>query len=709
MTTIHGKFLRPRAYSKPGTYIRPPENTVNDEGLSGYGGMMHLMNTNCDAMWLSERDITDLFIAFDFGSCVRLGFMCVWNFNQADGFGSGLKKVRIEYSLDGELWSVFSEVVLAQATGMDGMRATNLNDGMNSPIDFRGLSARYIRIVPDTETGDGCWGKYVEGQVRYGLSKVRFFLYRTDPEKGGEAYATGIDCSHNIITSNMGVADNKSCNDAKTMWISEPYPMVMDMVFDLNMTAFIRGFEYVNYNVPGFLDAGVKNVSVLTSINAICWKQIGDFTLERAKGSRADPFAKIEFPSPEYTRYVKFTVKGGAGDGTFGFCNGFEYRYGLGKLRFLYAGTGFFAEPARDFTAILSNYSGWNGADGLFSVGLDGKECKRSGVEAAGYNSMFLFSDSFLGEINPLSGARRRGDLVNNSFAYLKGLEPDTMTINFEYGKDGRKTHDNILKNENPFTYWMQDCAVIGNKFYVFTVNVVSENENTELPEGFRFRLVGVDMATFDIKDGKLDYSSQKTVQTPFFATKPRSLMFGCGVFVNTAEAGMPTPDGYAYVYGYTDIVPGARHLLCSRVRPEEFSTFDSYEFFDGKGWNKDIFASASISADVSPEMSVMPDDNGKYAYVYSPMGVGTTICLSIGNTPYGPFDNPSPLFDMARVEDIDFSKVRKVYCYNAKAHYHLAKENEMIISHNVNTMDYESHFINGNIYRPRFIRYRRY
>jgi hypothetical protein len=709
MAIIHGKFIRPRAYSKPGTYIRSPENIVTDEGLSGYGGITHVMNTNCEAMWLSEREANEIYVAFDFGSCMRLGFMYVWNFNQSDGFGSGLKKARIEYSLDGETWNLFSDVIFAQATGKDNLRATNLNDGKNSPVDFNGLSARYIRILPDTKTGEGCWGKYVEAQIRYGLSKVRFFLYRGGPEKGSEAYALGLNISHNILTSQAGLLEDKLGNDAKTMWISESYPVNTDMVFDLNMSAFIRGFEYINYNTPGFLNAGVKNISVFTSLDAISWRHTGDFCLKRAKGSQNESFEKITFASPEYARYIKLVVKGGAGDGTFGYCNGFEFRYGLGKLRFLYAKKGYFTEPARDFTALLSNYSGWNGADGLFSAGLDGNEHKRTPQEAAGYRSIFLFSDSFLGDINPLTGARRRGDLVNNSLAYLTGLDPQILTLDFEYGKDGRKTHDNILKNDNPFTYWMQDCAVIKNTLYVFTDNVVSENENRELPEGFRFRLIGVDMLLFDIKNGKLDYSSQKSIKTPLFATKPKSLMFGCGVFVNTAEAGMPNPDGYAYVYGYIDIAPGSRNLLCSRVKPEKFADFDSYEFFDGKDWSKDMFASAPIAVDVSPEMSVMPDDNGKYAYVYSPMGVGTTISLCTGDTPYGPFDNPLPLFDMGRLEDTDVSRVKKVYCYNAKAHYHLAQKNEMLISYNVNTMDYESHFINGNIYRPRFLRYRRY
>ena len=710
MEMIHGKFIKPKAYSKSGTYARSPENTVSDEGLSGYGGMMHVMDTNCDAMWLSERDVGDLYLAFDFGSCIRLGYMCVWNFNQPDGFGAGIKKARIEYSLDGENWQLFSEAVFAQATGKANMRATNLNDGKNSPVNFNGLSARYIRLMPDTKTGEGCWGKYVEGQIRYGLSKVRFFLYRSDPEKGGEAYALGFNSAHNVITSEAGLANGKLGNNEKTMWISQAYPVNMDMVFDLNMSAFIRGFEYINYNVPGFLGAGIKNISVFMSLDAISWKHTGDFCLEPAKGSHDEAFKKIEFASAQYMRYIKFVVKGGPGEGSHGHCNGFEFRYGLGKLRFLYTKSGYYTEPARDFTALLSNYKGWTGADGIFTVGLDGNERKRTTEEAAGYKSVFCFSDSFLGEINPATGARRGGDLVNNSFAYFSGIDPNTMTFEFEYGKDGKMTHDNILKRtDDTYTYWMQDCAVINNKYYVFTDNVVSENENLELPEGFRFSIVGVDMLVFDIKNDRLDYSSQKVYKTPLFSTKPRSFLFGCGVFVNTKEAGMPAPDGYVYVYGYETLAPGVRHLVCSRVKPEKIIDFGSYEFFDGKGWSKDMFASASIAEDLSPEMSVMPDDNGKYAYVYSAGGVGTTIHLCTGDTPYGPFKNPVMLYDMARPEDADISMLKKVYYYNAKAHYHLAQKNEMIISHNVNTMDYESHYINANVYRPRFLRYRKY
>ena len=710
---LHGKFIRPRAFAKPESYIRSPENLVSEEGLSGYGGMNHVMDTNCDAMWLSQRRefYTDeeLFVAFDFGSCIRLGYMCVWNFNQPDGFGAGLKNARIEYSLDGEKWLLFSKVVFAQATGLSNMRATNLNDGSNSPVDFNGLTARYVRIVADTKSENGCWGKYIEGQIRYGLSKVRFFLYRSDPQKGADAYALGMNSDHNVITSCAGLSGGKLGNNPDTMWISEASPLCCEMVFDLNMCAFIKGFKYINYNACGFISAGIKHITVVTSINAIDWKHTGDFCLERAGGSAKEPFREITFANADYMRYIKFIVQGGPGTGSHGHCNGFEYRYGLGKLTFLYAKSGYFTEPARDFTALLSNYKGWSGADGIYTVGLDGNECKRTAEEAADYESVFCFSDSFLGELNPVTGARRRGDLVNNSFCYFTGIDPLTMKVQFEYGKDGKLTHDNILTVDKPYTYWMQDCAVINNKYYVFTDNVVSENENLDLPEGFRFRLVGVDMLKFNIKNGRLDYSSQTSYSTPFFATKPKNLMFGSGILVNTKEAGMPTPDGYVYVYGYETVGPGIRRLLCCRVKPHKFTDFASYEFRTDNGWSKDIFESAHIAQDLSPEMSVMPDDNGGYVFVYSSSGVGTTIHLCVADTPYGPFENPVTLYDMARPEDVDISRLKKVYYYNAKAHYHLALKNEIIISHNVNTMDYESHYINANVYRPRFLRYRRY
>lgn len=713
MQEIYGKFIRPKVYSKDGTYIRSPENLVSDEGLSGYGGTMHTMNIDNEAMWLTQRNVNkDIYLVFDFGSVLRHGHMFVWNFNQQDGYLSGLKKVRIEYSINGEDYNLFNDLEFACANGKDKLKATNLNDKNNSPINFKGLSARYIKLTPILEKNQGCWGNYIEGQTRYGLSKVRFFLYREEPKKDKYAYLEALNPLHNVVTSTYGLVGDDAVTslDESCSYISDPSPQNMDLIFDMNLCATIKGFEYINYNVENFLMAGIKNVKVSISLDSHEWNDIGSYILNKSTGKLGEKFSRICFKKSQYFRYIKLTVLGGGGQGSFGFCNGFEFRYGLTKLRLVYDDSGFYTEPARDWTSVLSIYEGWNGADGLFSVSLDADEAKKDNDNR---ENMFLFSDSFLGTINPKTGGRKVAYMVNNTMAYFKGNNPEKMDLNFDYGKDGKKTYDNILTNTNPWNYWMQDCVVIGSKFYVYTDNVFSYPDDLTLDEGFRFKIKGVDLLEFDIKDGKLDYSSQKIHSTPLFDENPTLRMFGCGVFANTKEAKMPNADGYIYVYGILEIEKGVRNLICSRVLPKDITNFSEYRFYDGRNWVNDMHKAVAIADDLSPEMSVMPMDlnseKNKYAYVYSPCGVGTKISLCVGDTPFGPFENSIELYDIAKAEDLDYSQIKKVYSYNAKAHYHIAKKDEILMSYNVNTMDYESHIINGNVYRPRFLRYKQY
>ena len=99
----YGKFIQPRAFAKAGTYVRDPKNAVEGGDMSGYGGMYQTRGVDLECVWLSARGVTkDVYIAFDFGSVVRLGYMCVWNMNQTDGFGAGVKNAKIYYGYDGE-------------------------------------------------------------------------------------------------------------------------------------------------------------------------------------------------------------------------------------------------------------------------------------------------------------------------------------------------------------------------------------------------------------------------------------------------------------------------------------------------------------------------------------------------------------------------------------------------------------------------------
>lgn len=719
---IYGKFLHPTAFAKEGTYVRHPQNAVDGGDMSGYGGMRHTRGVDLEKVWLSARDVThDVWIGFDFGSVVRLGYMAVWNLNQTDGYGAGIKRAKIYYSCDNGRYEEWKgegyPFVFACADGKEGLRATNLDDGRHSPVNFNGLSARYIKIVPDIESGEGCHGPYIEGQTRYGLSQVRFFQYHVAPQGGCELYARSFCPEMDVLTSGYGLTDGKQGTDETSMYLSDANPQNMDLVFDLDMCVMLKGIDFINYNEPYKIRAGIRQFDLFYSLDGLGWTKQGSYRLSMASGKEEtvtylENGELLRF-TPIFARFIKITVAGGAGIGTHGCVNGFEFRYGLSKIRFIAADEGYYTEPARDWTAVLSSYENWTGADGIFITSIDGKERKPKGKERNNVKNVITFGDTFIGKVNPVTGSRLRADFVNNSLCYLEGLDPENLRTEFVYGKNGENTISNLIANQKNYTYWLQDCVITGGRFYAFTDNVVSDNENLSLPEGFRFHLTGVDMVMFDIRNGRLDYASQKNMETPFFVTGKKNLMFGCAIFANTEEAGMEKPDGYIYVYGIWDIGSGIRHLVVARTRPEHIADFDRYTFFDGAGWSADIEDCAAIADDLSPEMSVMPVDfgryRGKYAFVYSANGVSNHVMMRIGETPWGPFDDIVPLYSMNRIDDLDMRGLKKVYQYNAKAHFNIAQEDEILMTYNVNCMDYESHLLNGNIYRPRFLRYKEF
>ncbi len=162
-----------------------PMYIIDDSGMTGKGlSAVHDNNSNAFTMWHTNANPgASAWVQIDLGQSYALDEMWVWNMNQQNNIGRGLKNVKIEYSADGVKWQnlepeegmSFTDspegypFQLAQGTGENGMAATNLNDGNNTPIRFDGAEARYVRITAHPEAGVGSWG-----DVYFGLSEVRF-------------------------------------------------------------------------------------------------------------------------------------------------------------------------------------------------------------------------------------------------------------------------------------------------------------------------------------------------------------------------------------------------------------------------------------------------------------------------------------------------------------------------------------------------------
>lgn len=733
MSNIIGKMIKAKSYASPKYSDRPADVLCNNSGMSGDEGFWQLHSDELDCMWISVKNPSaDAYLEFDLGRPEAVSYMYVWNFNQPEATFAGMREVRIFTSCDkvnwDELISPQSPFIFARSQGKSSFTATNLNDGCNSPICFNGLTARFVRIQALEGVGVGSWGGYIEEQYRHGLSAVRFFAYKPQTKFGTFLPAlsycpdsqTAEKNSLMNISNGWGLSDPDSSkalltNNFKTMWLSKICPLSGEIIFDLEGTYPIDKMYVWNYNEPNNTAAGLKNVKIFYSIEFSNWKELKGpgypYIFKQAKGIDGIRATNLDGKDSEpiifgnaRARYVKIVLSGSFGEGTWGTYNGFERRYGLGKVRF-FIGKGYCTEPDYSFTSLISNYNGWNGADGIFMAPSDGVEKQLSGNEAANRKTIVVFSDTFFGKVNSITRQRSKYVVLNNSSAEFYGNNPQSLEFKIRTTINGEP--DSIIPNpeDKKYFYWLQDGFVQGNRYIGFTDNVIFDENGME---GFQFDLIGVDMVIIPLENSSLDFNNITTKPTTLFTETPKSY-YGCSVLPNTYEAQMPFADGYVYIYGLKDNGLLTKSLLVSRVEPENIEKFSKYTFYNGTKFVSGIENAAIICEEGGAEMSITPittgEFYGKYLFIYSDSNVGGKISCRIGETPVGPFSEKILLYEIRESENISKFGGKKIYTYNAKAHYHISSDDSLLISYNVNTQDFESHIKNAEIYRPRFIR----
>lgn len=356
-------------------------------------------------------------------------------------------------------------------------------------------------------------------------------------------------------------------------------------------------------------------------------------------------------------------------------------------------------EEAPEWTRLFDRTSGWFGADGIFSIPLHGVDTPQSGQ---GSKTLLVFSDTMIGEIE--DGELQPGSvMINNSVAILDGVTPDESRIRFFWDSDSAGKPLSVFVPKTPQAqpgeyFWLGDGFVnqeLGNTTYVFGYRIRRTDAKV-----FPFEEVGNTLIAIPA-GSQPPFKDHRQMDTPFFirdsVDSRNNGSFGAGIFVNTAAAGAPTPDGYVYVYGVRGL---AKQVLVARVKPKDFEHFTAWRFWDGTAWNTDMYKAAPIADRVSNELSVTPLPDGRYALVFQTDGIGTTVGLRIGLSPAGPFGPIKELWDCPEVEQ------KGIFVYNAKAHFNLSKKGELLISYNVNSFDFLADIRKTpNLYRPRFIR----
>lgn len=712
---------------------RSPASLVNGAGMSGEQGMDQTHSNDMTTMWLTKKEPgTKNWVGFDFGIPQRLGYLCVWNFNQPAATGSGLRKVSLMYSLDGQEWTEWKgpgyPYEFAQADGSDQIRPTNLTT-CPGPIDLGGITARYIKLIPDPRAGEGCWGGYLEGQLRFGLSAVRFFSYKPAARAHGilsaaaicadPAYGTENLCNNRGMTSDDTPAARHG-NNPDSMFLTAAVPSFGALIFDLDGTYPLETMHIWNYNEPGQTAAGLRKIRLFTSIDQNIWTELKGpgYPYELAPADGSAELAATNLNDGQHTpivfdgiraRYVKLLVDGASGSGTWGGYHGYEFRYGLSAVRF-YADTGYCIEPARDYTQLVSQYHGWGGGDGIFSVSTDGRDGKKRGAERADAHTILVFGDSFVGESDPITHSRKTAVMINNTACYWAGCDPHSLRAEFDWNRnpDGSPASLVTIPPEKSYYCWLQDCVIVNGYLYSFAGCLQSDPSQ---PEGFQFKQVGLDLIRFEVQNHRLKHDSMLSLSTPLYDDLGK-LSFGCAILPLHDAGGLEMSDGFIYIYGHGQ-AHGGRQLYVCRVRPEQLEDFSAYTFFDGETWSRDIRRAYPICETGCCEMSITPIESGpwtgKFLYTYMHNDIGDLVACRIGDTPWGPFGQEIPLYHVTMHRELNPERSsEQVYHYNAKAHYHLSSAEELLISYNINSTRFEAHMKNADIYHPRFLRLRR-
>ena len=137
-----------------------------------------------------------------------------------------------------------------------------------------------------------------------------------------------------------------------------------------------------------------------------------------------------------------------------------------------------------------------------------------------------------------------------------------------------------------------------------------------------------------------------------------------------------------------------------ARVPPARVADPGAWRFWDGAGWSADLQDLAPICGGVSSELSVTPLPDGRFLLVFQEHGMGEWVAVRLGASPVGPFGPPHRIWRCPEV-----ARHEKVFTYNAKAHPHLSPPGEVLISYNVNSLDFWGEFLrDASIYRPRFV-----
>lgn len=319
------------------------------------------------------------------------------------------------------------------------------------------------------------------------------------------------------------------------------------------------------------------------------------------------------------------------------------------------------AEHTERFGTYGDTAGRWTGADSAYSV------------ELPGGRTAWIYSDTFLGEVNETHGRPLDSPFIHNSIIVDDGDELTTYTGGTASAPESLVTVAGGDESQN--WYWFGDATVHGDDLQVSLLEF--EKTGTGV---FDFAFAGTAVATFDTTTLALE--SVDEVATT-------NIHWGSAIYEHPS-------DGFTYVYGVEDL-QAQKFAHLARVAGGDLAG-GTWEYLGETGWATDPASSKRLLEGVSNEFSVQRHQGG-YALVTGDAteALSASIVMYRSTSLEGPFTNKTELYRTPETGG-------NVFTYNAKAHPQLGNGHTLFITYNVNSFDTNDLYAEVDTYRPRYL-----
>ncbi|MFI6231189.1 fibronectin type III domain-containing protein [Micromonospora echinospora] len=308
----------------------------------------------------------------------------------------------------------------------------------------------------------------------------------------------------------------------------------------------------------------------------------------------------------------------------------------------------------------------WNGGDSTASVKLpDGR-------------MVWLFSDTFIGSVNPDGSRPDFQPLVHNSIVVQDGVAlTETLTGGTAEepmslvgaGDDGDPANAG---------HWVADGTVEGS-----TLQVLYNHYEKSGPNPLDLKMTGTALASFDLPSLTLRSFSPVPVSD--------RIAWGSAIL----EDGDTT-----YIYGTRLVNDSGPVKPIHLAKVPAGGLAGPWQFWTGDGWSANESEATRLMAGTTTAFAVQKIGS-RYVLVTvdGNLVFNPDVVAYTASSPTGPFAGPVPLFRAPEPQP-----GKEIIVYDARLHPELARPGKLLVSYNVNSLADADNQADARLYRPRFV-----